>query len=218
MINKIQQNTKLVFTILMLSFLHTAHATNYCNYLNHKGSHEIKSKQVLVIKNTHKFHGVLYLCEKNHNIWGLKKIISIVLGRNGVIAAAKKREGDGYTPTGVYNLGPVFGQKNLKLHVPYIKIVKDHKWIDDANHQKYNTLIYGKTNAGSYENVFIPEYNLGVVVQYNMRPVIKNKGSAIFLHIWHNPETPTAGCIAMSYKDIYWLVNNLKMEAQIVIE
>jgi L,D-peptidoglycan transpeptidase YkuD (ErfK/YbiS/YcfS/YnhG family) len=40
-------------------------------------------------------------------------------------------------------------------------------------------------------------YKYGVVINYNMNPVIKGKGSAIFLHVWKNRSAGTAGCVAV---------------------
>jgi len=48
----------------------------------------------------------------------------------------------------------------------------------------------------------IPEYELGVYIAYNRSPTEKDRGSCIFLHIWKDPKTPTAGCTAMSQADL----------------
>jgi L,D-peptidoglycan transpeptidase YkuD (ErfK/YbiS/YcfS/YnhG family) len=46
------------------------------------------------------------------------------------------------------------------------------------------------------------QYRFGVVIEYNMNPVISGRGSAIFLHVWRGPDKPTAGCVALSEPDV----------------
>jgi L,D-peptidoglycan transpeptidase YkuD (ErfK/YbiS/YcfS/YnhG family) len=57
-------------------------------------------------------------------------------------------------------------------------------WCDDPNNKNYNQLIKIPSKY-SYERLFRNEniYDLIIVLNYNMKPVIKNKGSAIFIHI-----------------------------------
>ncbi len=45
-------------------------------------------------------------------------------------------------------------------------------------------------------------YALGVFVAYNSYPVEKGSGSCIFLHIWKDPATGTAGCTAMERRNL----------------
>ena len=45
-------------------------------------------------------------------------------------------------------------------------------------------------------------YKYGAVINYNTNPIIKGKGSAIFLHIWRNENEVTAGCVATSEKNL----------------
>ena len=40
-------------------------------------------------------------------------------------------------------------------------------------------------------------YDLLVVIGYNMAPVVRGAGSAIFLHVARPDFSPTAGCIAV---------------------
>jgi L,D-peptidoglycan transpeptidase YkuD (ErfK/YbiS/YcfS/YnhG family) len=40
-------------------------------------------------------------------------------------------------------------------------------------------------------------YDLVVVIGYNMAPVVRGAGSAIFLHVARPDFSPTAGCIAI---------------------
>ena len=50
-------------------------------------------------------------------------------------------------------------------------------------------------------------YDIIVVIDYNLNPIKKKKGSAIFLHITKKDYTPTLGCIALSKKDLLYLLS-----------
>ena len=45
-------------------------------------------------------------------------------------------------------------------------------------------------------------YDIIVVIDYNLNPIKKGKGSAIFLHVAKKNFNPTLGCIALSKKEI----------------
>ena len=47
-------------------------------------------------------------------------------------------------------------------------------------------------------------------MSHNVRPTIKNKGSAIFIHCSFFDYRNTAGCIALKKKDLVFLLKNLK--------
>ena len=49
-------------------------------------------------------------------------------------------------------------------------------------------------------------YDLILVLNFNSKPIIKNKGSAIFLHIADNKFNPTKGCLAVNEKDFVKLL------------
>jgi L,D-peptidoglycan transpeptidase YkuD (ErfK/YbiS/YcfS/YnhG family) len=50
-----------------------------------------------------------------------------------------------------------------------------------------------------------------------MNPVIKNKGSAIFIHIAKKRFQPTEGCIAISKKNLLYLIRNISKNTKIKI-
>ena len=57
-------------------------------------------------------------------------------------------------------------------------------WCDDPNSKQYNKLIR-LPSAYKYEKLYKKEniYDIILVLNYNMNPIIKNKGSAIFIHV-----------------------------------
>lgn len=52
----------------------------------------------------------------------------------------------------------------------------------------------------------IPEYQWGVIVNYNMDKPVAGDGSCVFLHQWTGPASTTAGCTAMSPENIEDLI------------
>jgi L,D-peptidoglycan transpeptidase YkuD (ErfK/YbiS/YcfS/YnhG family) len=85
----------------------------------------------------------------------------------------------------------------------------DDIWIDDPTSSHYNRWIRGKTDAKSFERMRSDDdqqYAAGAVVEYNTDPVIPGRGSAIFLHCWGDPQTPTSGCIALARDDLLRLL------------
>ena len=56
-----------------------------------------------------------------------------------------------------------------------------------------------------------------MVLNYNMSPVIKNKGSAIFLHIAKQNYKKTEGCVALKKKDLLEILKELKKKTKIKI-
>ena len=134
-------------------------------------------------------------------------------GKNGTTSV--KKEGDLKTPKGTYSIGTLYYRKD-KITKFYTKlkkvpIKKNMYWCNDINSKYYNQLITS-TKKGTYEKMFRDDckYDLVIVINYNTTKIIKNKGSAIFLHLTKNYKK-TEGCIAIKKKDmmiILKLINN----------
>ena len=91
-------------------------------------------------------------------------------------------------------------------------------WCDDPSSQYYNKLIkYPFT--GSTEKLWLTKkiYDVIILINYNLKPIIKNKGSAIFLHISNKNYTPTKGCVSVSKKDILFLIKKINKNTKLVI-
>jgi len=179
----------------------------------------LQAGQVVVVetKSVRAQTGVLSLREKRSDgRWAaVLSGIPVTLGKNGI---GKTKEGDGRTPSGVYPLGSAFGtaDKPDGLKLSYKQTTKQDYWIDDPASSDYNR---PATYAGnpdrrwhSYERLYQPLYKYAMVVRYNEDPVVPGKGSAIFLHLWRGPDKPTAGCIAMSERNLLRLMTELDPE------
>ena len=108
------------------------------------------------------------------------------LGKAGI--GKKKLEGDQITPKGTYKIVKIYFRKDrlkkISSKFKLIEIKKNMGWCDDPKSKKYNQLIKLPSKY-SHENLYRENsiYDLILVLNYNMNPIIKNKGSAIFIHI-----------------------------------
>ena len=143
------------------------------------------------------------------------------LGKAGI--KKKEREGDNITPRGTFKLLNVFYRpdkiKKIKTKLNKIKIKKNFGWCDDPKSKFYNKLVR-LPFTGSYEKLYRRDsiYDLLIVLNYNTDPIIKNKGSAIFIHIAKNKFSNTAGCIALKKKDLLILLASIKKKTKIKIQ
>ena len=92
-------------------------------------------------------------------------------------------------------------------------------WSNDSNSKDYNKpFIIKKNYKFSYEKLFRGDfkYDLLVPIKYNYKKPVKNKGSAIFLHLTKNYKT-TLGCVALKKKDFLILLNLINKKTKIKI-
>ena len=141
------------------------------------------------------------------------------IGKNGL--KKNKLEGDNCTPVGTFSLGPVYYRDDridkLNTKLKTLKINKQMGWCDDPNNINYNKEI--KLNKKiKAEKLHRKDkiYDIIVVINYNTRRIIKNKGSAIFIHVT-NDYKPTKGCIALSLSDLEILLKIIKRNSKIKI-
>ena len=131
------------------------------------------------------------------------------LGKAGI--RKKKKEGDNITPKRIYKIIKIYYRddriKKISSKFKLIKITKNMGWCDDPKSKKYNQLIK-LPNRYSHEKFFKNDnsYDLIVILNYNINPIIKNKGSAIFIHIAKKNYKSTAGCIALKKDDLLKLI------------
>ena len=143
------------------------------------------------------------------------------LGKAGI--NKKKIEGDNITPRGTFKLIKIYYRadrlKKIKTFIKKIKIRKNMGWCDDPNSRFYNKQIKLPSRF-SHEKLYRSDnlYDLIAVINYNMKPIKKNKGSAIFVHISKKNYKPTKGCIAIKKNDFLLLLKSLKKETRIKIE
>ncbi|MDP3897861.1 MAG: L,D-transpeptidase family protein [Mesorhizobium sp.] len=127
------------------------------------------------------------------------------LGKGGI--SALKREGDGATPLARMRvLGGYCRTDGVALRksvLPLRAIGRDLGWCDapaDRNYNRPVTLPY----PASHERMRREDrlYDICLVLDWNIAPRRRNRGSAIFLHLARPGYPPTEGCIALSPRDM----------------
>lgn len=168
----------------------------------------LSASQLIIVKSRDGFKAEINTCQRKGKIWrDTTQPFPAVIGKAGIAAQGEKKEGDMKTPTGLYSLGPVFGSQPLALKMDYKYITADDKFVDDINSKSYNTWVNGETDAKSYESMLVDTYKMGLVINYNMNPIIAGAGSAIFMHLWRSPDTSTHGCVAMDEQHLSTLLH-----------
>ena len=142
------------------------------------------------------------------------------IGRGSVRAV--KREGDGATPVGRFPVRLVMYRADRTFRpctsLPVRAIRKTDGWCEDSSDRNYNRRI---TLSGDDNQDRLTRddhlYDLVLVLGYNDRPRVKGKGSAIFVHLARAGYAPTAGCIALSRRDLLALLAGLRSNTTILV-
>lgn len=140
--------------------------------------------------------------------------IPVILGRSGLgwdkNREPLKREGDGRSPAGLYDISATFGEDVYpNSSMPYWFADDKLICIDDVNDSKYNTMGYleGASAPKSYELMRREDsvYRNGAVIDYN-RERVSGRGSCIFFHLSHPDKRPTSGCTAMEEQPLLEMI------------
>jgi L,D-peptidoglycan transpeptidase YkuD (ErfK/YbiS/YcfS/YnhG family) len=147
-------------------------------------------------------------------------IVRAALGRGGV--GALKREGDGATPLGRFDVRAVLYRadrvKRPRTRLPLRAIRADDAWCEDPADRGYNSLVKVSSRPGidrlSRDDHL---YDVIIVLGYNDRPRVRGRGSAIFVHLARPDYAPTAGCIGLSARDLTMLLRQLRRGSAISV-
>jgi L,D-peptidoglycan transpeptidase YkuD (ErfK/YbiS/YcfS/YnhG family) len=140
------------------------------------------------------------------------------LGRAG--RRARKREGDGATPVGRWQLLRVLYRadrvRRPATGLPVETITPDGGWCDDPADRNYNRFVR-LPYAASAEHLWRADhlYDIVVVLNHNTVPRMRGAGSAIFMHVAKPGFAPTEGCIALRRRDLLLLLRRLRAGATI---
>ena len=143
------------------------------------------------------------------------------IGKRGI--GYKRKEGDLITPKGSYKIKYILYRKDRikKIHSKIKKFVikKNMGWCDDPKSKNYNKLIKLPSND-NHEKLYIKDntYDIILILDYNMKPTIKNKGSAIFIHVSKRNFKKTEGCIAIKKNYLLKIIKDLKKNTEVKIE
>ena len=142
------------------------------------------------------------------------------LGKAGI--KKKEKEGDNITPRGIFEITKIFYRpdkiKKIKAFIRPIKIKKNMGWCDDSKSDYYNQQIKLPNKFG-HEKLYRNDnlYDIILVLNYNTNPIIKKKGSAIFIHVSKNSYKKTKGCIALKKKHLLKLIPLIRKNIKIKI-
>ncbi len=134
----------------------------------------------------------------------------------------RKREGDGATPAGRFDLLHGFFRPDRgprpAARLPCRPLRSDDGWCDDPRAVGYNRPVRLPSPAG-HEAMWRADrlYDVVLVIDYNVRRPRRGRGSAIFLHVMAPDGRPTAGCVAVRPADLRRLLPRLDRRCRIAI-
>lgn len=166
------------------------------------------SEQLIVVTKTSAsaYSALCSVYEKTNGEWKyVLKDIRAVTGNKGI--SYNRREGDGTTPAGIFNISQAFGKANNPgTSLPYRVVQADDWWAGDSEHpDTYNTWqkspSSGWRESESEHLIDYEIYKYAFVIDFNTQRT-PYKGSAIFFHIAPYSGRGTAGCVGVGEGDL----------------
>ena len=143
-----------------------------------------------------------------------------VLGKSG--RRHLKKEGDGATPAGRWRLLRIMYRADRVLR-PASALAKQvltdsDAWCDQAGDRNYNRPVRLPYPA-SHEVMRRADrlYDVVVILSHNQRPRSQGRGSAVFLHLADPANAPTAGCVALSPRDMATVLARCGKSTRLVV-
>ena len=147
-------------------------------------------------------------------------VLPCALGRSGTTHA--KREGDGASPVGRFRLLQAFYRADHgarpRTGLPLRRIRPRDGWCDDPRDRRYNCLVPLPCGS-SHDEMWRGDHLYDVVldIAWNRGPIVRGRGSAIFLHLTKSGFEPTAGCVAVDPRHVRRLLERIGPETTIEI-
>ena len=160
----------------------------------------------------------MHILIKNKKLLFNNYKVKCSIGKRGI--GIKQKEGDQITPKGKFKVKYILYRKdripNLKSKLTKLIIRKDMGWCDDPRSKFYNKLVRLPFKY-NFEKLYRSDntYDIILVLNFNLNPIRKNKGSAIFIHVARKNYKRTAGCVSVSKKDLKRIVR--KINKKIII-
>ena len=150
----------------------------------------------------------------NGRLYAGAEVYPCTIGRQGLVPAAEKREGDLKTPIGCFSLRCCYYRPDRlaapATSLPLIALTPADGWCDDVDHPLYNqpvTLPFSARHEKLWRDDAV--YDVIIPLGYNDDPVEPGKGSAIFLHAMRDDGVGTEGCVALARADLLTLLPQL---------
>lgn len=131
--------------------------------------------------------------------------VPCALGRSG--RTFRKKEGDGASPVGIWPLRQIYYRNDRIVRplskMPVSLIRKGWGWCETVGDRNYNRRV-NLPYPTAHEDLKRSDnfYDIVVETSHNQKPRIQGRGSAIFFHIARANFASTAGCIAISLRDM----------------
>ena len=148
------------------------------------------------------------------------RVVPLALGRGGI--KANKREGDGGTPCGRFFPVRVWWRSDRiprpRTSLPLRRIGPADAWCEDPSDRRYNRS-FERSASEPGDRLWRDDglYDLFIEIDYNTKPRIAGRGSAVFIHVARPGFAPTAGCIALRLPDLQKLVGRIGSKTRITI-
>ena len=156
--------------------------------------------------------------------WGARfggRRFACAVGRSGIVAPERKREGDGATPAGVHRfIGLLYRADRLTRPADRARpIGPADLWSDDPADPDYNLMVRAP-HPFSHERLTRPDplYDVILLTDWNWPHPVPGRGSAIFVHTWRSPHHPTAGCVALARADLLWIAVRIRPESRLIVQ
>jgi L,D-peptidoglycan transpeptidase YkuD (ErfK/YbiS/YcfS/YnhG family) len=129
------------------------------------------------------------------------------VGWNGL--RLNRREGDGTTPIGTFSIGStMYGNApSPGVRFRYVRLRCGDWWVEDPRSPAYNTFQRLGCGVRPPFKVTTPDmskdrraYAHLAVIEFNMHPIVRGRGSGIFLHV--QTDSSTNGCVSLRRADL----------------
>jgi L,D-peptidoglycan transpeptidase YkuD (ErfK/YbiS/YcfS/YnhG family) len=133
-----------------------------------------------------------------------------------------KREGDGASPVGSFDLVEVLYRSDRtarpKTALPVLPMRWRWGWCERVGDRNYNRLVL-LPYAAAHEYLCRDDglYDVVVVTSHNRRPRVQGLGSAIFFHLARPGFAPTAGCVAVTLPAMRAILGRCRPGTRLVI-
>lgn len=146
-------------------------------------------------------------------------------GAPGGHPGPSKREGDGKSPAGAFEIRGVYGYAAVPppaTVLPYTQVTADWQCVDDQASRHY-TQILDRSAAPMVDWTSAEAmrrrdelYTWVIDIAHN-RAAAPGAGSCIFFHVWRGPTSSTVGCTAMPEPTLAQLIGGLDATAVYVL-
>lgn len=135
-----------------------------------------------------------------------------------------KREGDGRSPAGVFDIGMAYGYEPARegLSLAYAQATPELRCVDDPKSRHYNRIVSTANTAVDWQSAEYMRrqdelYAIAIVVEHNTQQTEPGAGSCIFIHVWRGPDSGMTGCTAMPMDTLETFASWLQPNAAVLV-